>query len=61
MKFNRERFIDETTGDLGAAFDCIDSLIEMLNALYGKANEERQLLKMSQSKPVGEYLDPTMD
>jgi len=31
MKFNRERFIDETSGDLGAAFDVVDALIAVLN------------------------------
>ena len=30
MGFDRKKFIDETTGDLGAAFDIIDGLISTL-------------------------------
>ena len=31
MKFNRERFLDETGGNLDALFDCIDVLTGVLD------------------------------
>jgi hypothetical protein len=70
MRFNREGFIEETTGDLGAALDCIDALISALKTYceedevaegygggcYGK-KAEATILKMLNNGPVGEYID----
>jgi len=70
MKFNRQRFIDETCGNLDAAMDCIDTLIDALNGYiiddelselhgcgcYGK-NAMQQVLSRLKDKQIYWYLD----
>jgi len=70
MKFNRSTFIDETGGNLDAAFNCIDELIDILNiyisddelsgihgsGCYGK-RAETTVVKILKNKAVAEYIE----
>ena len=68
MKFNRVKFIDETCGNLDAAFDCIDEIINVLkdyieddnmadgHGCYGK-NAKSQVLSMFKDTTIDEYID----
>ena len=71
MKFNRERFINETCGNLDGAIDCIDELISILNGYiiddetsglhdsgcYGKDARDI-ILKRIEVKSINEYIEP---
>lgn len=70
MKFNRDEFIAETCGSLGAALDCIDDLVATLNGYvgddmmaggYGSGcygdGAVKQVLSILNSRTVREYID----
>ena len=69
MRFNRERFIDETGGNIDALFDCIDVLTEVIDKYadddndaggngYGCYNNPESTVKENIGKSViAEYLD----
>ena len=70
MKFNRKLFIEETAGNLDAAFDCIDEVIDILNiyileddwagmhgsGCFGK-HASAQVLGMLEYKAINEYIN----
>ena len=70
MKFNRKLFIDNTAGNVDAAFDCIDEIIDILNVYmledeaaemhgagcFGK-HAAAQALGMLENKVINEYID----
>jgi len=39
MRFNRERFLEETSGNLDALFDCVDVLTEVLDKYVEDDND----------------------
>lgn len=76
MKFNREKFIEETSGNIGAALDVIEEILQMINGyckddefatghgqgVYGSAYDaEKQLLSTVEDKFSSEFIDSTFD
>lgn len=45
LQFNRRKFLEETSGDLDTAFDCIDDLLGVLSS-YAYADETNEDLAM---------------
>ena len=70
MRFNREKFVAETCGGLGASLDCIDCLVSVLagyirddetaglhgSGCYGK-NAEEEIMSIIKDSVIEEYID----